>query len=180
LIPQRGPVSGGRCWIPIDDEHTWAFGYQHRSDRPFSPEEIDQINTGFAFPPRLIPGTFQPLANKTNDWLIDRELQRTGNYTGIWGINEQDRALQEDQAMAPIMDRTREHLATADVAIIVARRILLRMARDLEQGIEPRAPHEPAAYAVRQLDIFSAEASFENLARDHAEALVPQALTPVA
>jgi phthalate 4,5-dioxygenase oxygenase subunit len=180
LIPQRGPVSGGRCWIPIDDEHTWAFGYQHRVDRPFTAAEIDHINTGWAFPPRLIPGTFLPLANKTNDWLIDRQLQKTGNYTGIWGINEQDRALQEDSAMAPIMDRTKERLGTADLAIIVARRTLLRMARELQKGIEPTAPHEPEAYAVRQLDVTSPEGSFENLARDHAEELVAKMLKPVS
>jgi hypothetical protein len=173
-------VSGGRCWIPIDDEHTWAFGYQHRVDRPFTAAEIDHINTGWAFPPRLIPGTFLPLANKTNDWLIDRQLQKTGNFTGIWGINEQDRALQEDAAMAPIMDRTKERLGTADLAIIVARRTLLRMARELQKGIEPTAPHEPEAYTVRQLDITSPEGSFENLARDHAGELVAKMLKPVS
>jgi phthalate 4,5-dioxygenase oxygenase subunit len=172
LIPSPGPTYGGRCWVPIDDEHTWAFGYQARTDRPYTQEEIDQIMQGAAFPPRLIPGTFMPLANKSNDWLIDRELQKTGNYTGIWGINEQDRALQEDEAMAPIMDRRKEHLGTADLAIIAARRILLRLARDLQKGIEPVAPHEAQAYAVRQLNVFSSEPSFQNLIQEQADELV--------
>jgi hypothetical protein len=36
------------------------------------------------------------------------------------------------------VDRTREHLGTADLAIIAARRLYLKAARDLaERGIEP-------------------------------------------
>jgi phthalate 4,5-dioxygenase oxygenase subunit len=176
LIPGAGPSVGGRCWVPIDDEHTWAFGYQFRADRPYTQAEVDEIMEGSAFPPRLIPGTFFPLANKTNDWLIDRQLQRTGTYTGIWGINEQDRALQEDAAMAPIMDRSIEHLGTADLAIIVARRTLLRLARELQSGIEPTAPHEPEAYAVRQLNVFSREPEFQPLMRQHADELVAKSV----
>jgi hypothetical protein len=40
--------------------------------------------------------------------------------------------------MGAIVDRTREHLGSADVAIIAARRLYLKAARDLaESGIEP-------------------------------------------
>lgn len=105
----------GRCWIPIDDEHTWAFRYQCRSDRPYTQEDIDQIMSGAAFPPRMIPSTFKPLANRDNDWLLDREMQKRINFSGIWGINEQDRALQE--TMGAIYDRTKEHMGSADSAI---------------------------------------------------------------
>jgi len=169
LIPSAGPTRGGRAWIPIDDEHTWVFGYQCRSDRPYTQEDIDGIMQGRAFPPRLIPGTFMPLANKTNDWLVDRRMQREVNYTGIWGINEQDRALQEDGAMAPIVDRTKEHMGTADAAIIAARRILLRAARALQRGQEPLQPQHPELYRVRQLDVVEAEPQFQNLLSAHVE-----------
>ena len=43
----------------------------------------------------LIPGTFRPKANRDNDYLIDRELQRTATFTGIKGIGTQDCAVQE-------------------------------------------------------------------------------------
>jgi LigXa C-terminal domain like len=43
--------------------------------------------------------------NKDNNWLIDRQAQRTQNFTGIIGVNTQDRAVQELQGR--IADRTK-------------------------------------------------------------------------
>jgi hypothetical protein len=66
-------------------------------------------------------------------------------------------AADEDRAvtvgMRPVVNRSREHLATTDIAIIAARRRLLRMVRDLERGLEPEAPRDPNAYAVRALEV---------------------------
>jgi phthalate 4,5-dioxygenase len=39
--------------------------------------------------------TFRSKANRANNYLLDREMQRRDNFTGIDGINVQDRALQE-------------------------------------------------------------------------------------
>ena len=34
-----------------------------------------------------VPGTFRPLANKDNDYLMDRAAQKAGTtYSGVWGI----------------------------------------------------------------------------------------------
>ena len=56
--------------------------------------------------------------------LADRPRARSAaqNFTGIDGINAQDRAVQE--SMGEIVDRSREHLGPADRAIIAARRLL--------------------------------------------------------
>ena len=62
-------------------------------------------------------------------------MQRTVNFTGIQGVNVQDRAVQE--SMGAICDRTKEHLGTTDRAIIMARRILLQAARTVEDGGDP-------------------------------------------
>ncbi len=56
--------------------------------------------------------------------------------------------MQEDQ-WGPITQRWREHLGTADLAIIAMRRRLLRTIRNLQQGIEPPEAHNGAAYRVR-------------------------------
>jgi hypothetical protein len=37
-------------------------------------------------------------------------------------------------SMGPIVDRTKEHLSTADVAVIQARRLLLQALDDMEAG----------------------------------------------
>ena len=56
-----------------------------------------------------IPGTYRPVANKDNDYLIDREAQKRGDtYSGVEGIAMQDASLQE--SMGPIVDRTKERL----------------------------------------------------------------------
>ncbi len=73
--------------------------------------------------------------NAANDFLIDREKQKTFSYTGILGINQQDMAVTE--SMGAIYDRGHEHLGTTDRAIIQMRKSLIKAAKDLAKGIEP-------------------------------------------
>ena len=171
-----GGNTGGRCWVPIDDEHTWTFGYQCRDDRPYTDEEVADVWKGATFPPRVTRGTYVlpdgyvidtwlPDANKENDYLIDRKMQKHGNFTGIWGLNEQDRSIQE--AMGSIVDRSREHLGTTDVAGIAARRLLIRMARNLQDGIEPECLQNVDAYRVRAIDVVVPIDDFDRLLEVH-------------
>ena len=86
---------------------------------------------------KYVPGTFRPLANKDNDYLIDRAAQKAGRtYSGVEGIAMQDASLQE--SMGPIVDRTKENLVSTDNGIIMARHRLLRAAKALvEKGVTP-------------------------------------------
>ena len=86
------------------------------------------------------------LRRANNDWLINRDVQRTDTFTGIKGINQQDRAVQE--SMSPIVDRTREHLGPADKAITVARRMLLAATEAVERGEQPPGV-DPEYYVLR-------------------------------
>ena len=71
-----------------------------------------------------------PLANKDNDYLMDRAAQKAGTtYSGVEGIAMQDASLQE--SMGPICDRTKENLVSTDNGIIMARHRLLRAAKAL-------------------------------------------------
>jgi phthalate 4,5-dioxygenase oxygenase subunit len=78
-------------------------------------------------------------------------LQRTTSFTGIEGVSEQDAAVQE--SMGRIVDRTKERLGTSDTAVIAARRLLLREARDLQAGTLPYASRHPAVYRVRSASV---------------------------
>lgn len=98
--------------------------------------------------PEMKPGTYSPVAGKENDYLIDRFTQRNFTITGIKAFALQDVAVIEDQWGA-IADRTREHLVGSDEMIIRVRRHLMKMARDLGEGIEPAAPHRPDLFAAR-------------------------------
>ena len=63
------------------------------------------MQTGGGVHAELIPGTFRPVANRDNDYLMDRAAQKAGHYySGIKGIAIQDASLQE--SMGPIAGPT--------------------------------------------------------------------------
>jgi len=82
-----------------------------------------------------VANNFHSVRNRDNRYLIDRELQRRETFTGITGLNTQDRAVQE--SMGSVFDRTIEHLGTTDLAIIQARRQLLQAIKTVEEGGDP-------------------------------------------
>lgn len=55
---------------------------EDRSERNLAngPDDVDQK-------------TFRSFRNRENDWLIDRDMQRKENFSGIVGVNTQDRAV---------------------------------------------------------------------------------------
>ncbi len=94
-------------------------------------------------------GRFNLDQNLANDFLIDREAQRTWkSFTGIKGIRQQDMAVTE--TMGTIYNRSREHLGTTDQFIIRVRRKLIATAKALrEHGTVPIGVDNPAAYRQR-------------------------------
>lgn len=138
LIPPFGdhPVHG-HFWVPIDDRQCWAWTFDFHPTRMLKQEEVDAFRAGKGLHTKLIPGTFLPVANKGNDYLMDRDKQRAGiHYSGIESIAMQDASLQE--SMGPIQDRTREHLVSSDKIIVMARRMLQAAATSLaESGAPP-------------------------------------------
>ena len=169
-IPGANYPLQGHCYIPIDDEHTNVLGYSFHPGRPLTQDEVDRPAKGLATVPRIIDGTFAPVCNRDNDYLMDRELQRTVNFTGIAGITEQDMAM--TQSMGAVYDRSQEHLGTSDVAVIHFRRLLISLARDVEAGKNPHAAYDGAAYRVRSHDINSPIEDFESLLEAYREQLM--------
>lgn len=134
----------GHAWTPIDDYNTWTFTMTWHPERDFAEGEQDPHEIHAELVDEI---DFMPVANNRNDYLIDREHQRLRSTTGIRGIGAQDAAIQE--SMGAIVDRSRETLGSGDAAIVRFRRLLLKMARDLEQGIEPMAATGADLYRVR-------------------------------
>jgi hypothetical protein len=152
LIPPRGdhPI-GGHCWVPMDDENCWAWSTNHHATRALSREEREAMDAGKGIHTPLIPGTFRPVANRDNDYLMDRQAQREGrSFSGVEGFAMQDASVQE--SMGPIQDRTRENLVPTDQGIIMARRRLIAAAQALAQGVRPPGA-EPQHQRVRSVSI---------------------------
>jgi nitrite reductase/ring-hydroxylating ferredoxin subunit len=134
LIPPFGPHAlGGHMWIPIDDESCWSWSINYLPDRPLPEEELEAMRDGQGIHYKAIPGTFVPVANPSNDWLIDRRAQKNKeSFSGVEGFSIQDASLQE--SMGPIQNYAGEHLVATDRAIAAARRILYKAATDLAAG----------------------------------------------
>jgi hypothetical protein len=102
-------------------------------------------------------GRWRPVANQANDYLIDREAQRTISYTGIAGVFPQDSAVTE--SMGDISDRTLENLAPSDLMIAITRRRLMEAVRALQdnQTIPPGVDDPGISSGARSGDLIAPE-----------------------
>ena len=139
----------GHVWVPMDDEncmvYNWMYNYAGQPLTDADKEEEFQLGRG---PGEMLPD-FRTKRNKSNDWMIDRQVQKYETFTGIEGINTQDQAIQE--SMGPIVDRSGENLANSDMAIVIARRMLLDAASTVADGGDPPGTGD-SYYNVRAID----------------------------
>ena len=124
----------GHIWVPMDDETTMVYNWEYSTTEPLTEEDRLERRLGNG-PLDVDQTTFRSCRNRENNYLLDRRVQKTETFTGIDGVNNQDRAVQE--GMGRIVDRTKEHLGPADRAVIQARRLLLQATRTVESGGMP-------------------------------------------
>ncbi len=149
MVPPRGdhPVHG-HFWVPINDHANWAWSFDYHPTRELTHEEVAAMKDGKGIHVRYVPGTYIPLQNKSNDYLMDRAAQKAGiTYSGIEGIAMQDASLQE--SMGPIQDRTKENLVGTDNGIIMTRQRLMKAARALVEKGELPPGRDPEHQRVR-------------------------------
>ena len=164
-----GIVVHVRAWVPVDDEHTmfWSMSVPRSSavgrngaeptaataasGRPADAASNGNRANGYQYLPDTTDwlGKWRLSQNMANDYLIDREGQRSGkNYTGIGGIFQQDQAVTE--SMGPVYERGHEHLGTSDAMIIRTRRRVINAAKALrEHGVSPPGTDKPEVYRTR-------------------------------
>jgi phenylpropionate dioxygenase-like ring-hydroxylating dioxygenase large terminal subunit len=128
-------TDAGHIWVPIDDYNCMVYNWIYSTtDAPLTAE--DRLERGLGNGPLHVDQTtFRSFQNRSNNYGLDRQVQKTESYSGIDGINQQDRALQE--SMGPIVDRSREMLGPADKAIIQARKLLREAVKAVEAGRSP-------------------------------------------
>ena len=167
MVPPRGdhPVHG-HFWVPIDDQNCWAWSFDYHPTRELSAGERQAMEGGAGIHCKVVPGTFIPLANKRNDYLMDRAKQKSGElYSGIESIAIQDASLQE--SMGPIQDRSKEMLTTTDRGIVQARRKLMAAAAALASNGTPPPGTEPRIQRVRSAAlVLDAGVAFHEAAKD--------------
>ena len=141
-----GEAVAGHIWVPLDDGTTTVYNWHHSTtEAPLDDDDRMERRSGNG-PDHVDQKTFRSKANRQNNYLLDRRVQKTETFTGIDGINTQDRGIQE--SMGSIVDRSKEHLGPADKAIIQARRLLLGAIKTVREGGTPRGIN-PTYYALR-------------------------------
>jgi phenylpropionate dioxygenase-like ring-hydroxylating dioxygenase large terminal subunit len=166
MIPPYGDNAlNGHAWVPIDDENCYTWSFTHHPTRALTDAELEVMRSGGGIHVKLIPGTFRPVVNKDNDYMIDRVAQKHHkSYSGVKGIAMQDAAIQE--SMGPIQDRSKENLVSTDNAIIMARHRLRKLAIAAQRGEVPDGI-DPATHRVRSASIVLPEqGSFYEAAKD--------------
>jgi hypothetical protein len=140
----------GHYWVPMDDENCMAWNFYYSfGDAPMEEETRRDGFGGNKYDTHVDRETFRSIRNKANDWLIDRDMQKHDTYSGVNGVNQQDRAVQE--SMGRIVDRTREHLGPSDAAIITTRKLLLEAVDTVRDGGDPRGL-SPSYYDVGAME----------------------------
>src|SRR5207248_748349 len=144
--------------VPMDDYHTMSF-FMNVGGRRSPGSGV----TGPVVFPEYRPNTsdwygrFRFVPDSSNDFNIDRQLQRTGEggggFSGIRELLMQDAAM--TTSMGPIFDRTKEHLGSADAMVIQVRRRLMNAVKaHVERGITPSGVDNPEVYQVRSGGVF--------------------------
>jgi hypothetical protein len=147
-------IVAGHFWVPMDDHECMVWNFQHSFDQePLNDEDRREYGNGNG-PDHVDQTTFRALRNARNSWGIDRGVQKTETFSGIEGVNTQDRAVQE--SMGPIVDRSQEYLGPADKAIITMRRLLLQAARTVQAGGDPPGCDE-SYYNLRAIEAMIGE-----------------------
>jgi phenylpropionate dioxygenase-like ring-hydroxylating dioxygenase large terminal subunit len=187
LIAASSYPVGGRCWVPIDDEHITVFQYLWNPDRPLTEEEISRLQpngseereyspklerSAYKMPDGYIIDTWRDGRNKDNDYLVDRDLQRSKNFTGIPAQRTQDASVVETQGLGAIADRSLEYLGSSDKTIIAMRQRMLEVARELEDGVEPYGPSHADVFHYRALEVVSRQQDLDRLLEEQGEELV--------
>lgn len=151
---------GAHVWVPIDDESCMVYSVEYHPDRPLSDVELEPMTDGRYIHAETAPGSDRTVRNMQNDYLIDRDLQRSGaSFTGVFGIGMQDSFIQE--SMGLVYDRSTEHLGTSDAFLVTIRRRLLEVLGELEEGGTPPGL-DPAAYRLRSAGVVApSDLSFE-------------------
>ena len=140
VMPVYGCVPAGRppneldgyeihTYVPADDTHCWRYDLGFRRTRAISEDEVHRREQ--------IGPSYLRLRNARNNYLQDRQMQKTVNFTGIQDFLNHDACATE--SMGSIFDRSKEHLGVSDKAVIAVRKFLLSSVKALGENKAP--PH---------------------------------------
>jgi len=131
-FPGSGYDLGGYSvnWhVPVDDSSHWKYTFVFSRTGAVDKNRLRRSRSEVA-------PDYKPIRNRANRYLQDRPSMEQESYSGI-GRNFQDQDLCAVEGMGRVQDRTREHLGSADRAVVVGRKVLLNAIREVQEGRDP-------------------------------------------
>ena len=130
LIPPNNRYRVALLHVPMDDTHTAfhfiAFGGDTTPDSE-TWRKFNALQVGID-----VDETYRNTRSRANDYRQDRKSMRSGSWTGVPGIPNQDIVMWE--TMGALADRSKDRLGASDVAIIQFRRQMLEAAKTMQAG----------------------------------------------
>ena len=164
----RGLVGYSVNWhVPVDDTRHWKYTFQFRRDAALDKEQERRVRAD------MTPDYRSP-TNRNNRYMQDGESMED-SYSGLGkrsdgSYNFQIQDLWATEGQGFIQDRTQEHLAPNDMAVVVSRKVLHAAIRDLQEGREPnnvkRKPEENLFRLVSVNEMLPEEKNWRDRARE--------------
>lgn len=138
VMPNTCAIGGGTGsdgyqmdWhVPIDDTHHWKYTIAFRRSGTLADRDMKDRRAA-------VGEDYRRRRTAANRYLQDRdEIKRGDTFTGL-GTNFLDHDGWAVESQGPIEDRTQEHIATTDKAIVTARKLLLKGMEDVREGKDP-------------------------------------------
>ena len=154
--------------VPIDDESHWRYEFMFHSKKPMTKEAIIE-----SYESEKLPGD-RSRRSFDNRFMQDRHDMKTASYTGMGRVFPvHDLFVTESQGS--IHDRSKEHLATSDIAIVRARRQLIDAVTDVQAGRDPRGVvRNPAENEFSDLIVLAEEVDNAVGSNEHCEKLAKE------
>lgn len=168
LVPPQSqyPELSGHAWVPIDDENTLCIMFSYHPTDTLYPKTKKLFVEGHAgretghasesaYAPRPPTQPFAKYWTKFNNdtaFRFNYDAQTKTWFSGLPGLWVQDAACQS--GVAPIYDRSKEHLGVSDTGVAMTRRLLLETARNLSAKQQrPARSADPDLWMVRAVSL---------------------------
>jgi nitrite reductase/ring-hydroxylating ferredoxin subunit len=168
IFPEASGLNGWtvNLQVPIDDTHTYKYQLTYSRDKALDLEKLRAAYEANIFP------DFRLKRNQNNRYMQDREEMKTKTFTGMsvtFGVHDAFAS----ESPGPIRDRTREHLFSSDIGLVVYRKLLTKAIKDVQEGRDaPRVPIEAGTNKIPYIQVIAEIIPSSANMREYVEAAV--------
>jgi len=131
LIPPNNQYNLAQMLVPIDDVNTMFYWIAWHPDPSKGITQEKWRRFCAATVGEDLNPDFTKKRTLQNLYMQDRAAMKAGDFTGIKGIPTQDMAMWE--SMGPIVDRSKDHPGSSDMAVVQFRRMMVAAAKKFHE-----------------------------------------------